>query len=88
VEEETGLADLAFPRGEVFYETPPYAQGKVARYYLALTRTAQVVLRPNPQTHLYEHHEWRWVTAGAARRLVVPRVASVVTWAEHLLDGA
>ena len=87
VEEEAGLADLAFPRGEVFYETPPYAQGKVARYYLGVTRNAQVVLRPNPQTRLYEHHEWRWVTAGAARLLVVPRVAAVIGWAEGLLGG-
>jgi 8-oxo-dGTP pyrophosphatase MutT (NUDIX family) len=87
VEEETGLTDLAFPRGEVFYETQPYAQGKVARYYLGVTRTNKVVLRPNPKTRLYEHHEWRWVTVGAARRLVVPRVAQVITWAERLLDG-
>jgi bis(5'-nucleosidyl)-tetraphosphatase len=87
VEEETGLTDLAFPRGDVFYETAPYAQGKVARYYLGVTRTTKVVLRPNPKTRLYEHHEWRWVTVGAARRLVVPRVAQVITWAERLLEG-
>lgn len=35
VAEETGLTDLCFSFGQDFRETAPYAQGKVARYYLA-----------------------------------------------------
>ena len=43
VEEETGLAGLDFRWGEDFRETPPYARGKVARYYLARTPQAEVL---------------------------------------------
>src|SRR5690606_24534533 len=35
--EETTLTDVHFRWGQGFRETPPYARGKVARYYLAET---------------------------------------------------
>ncbi len=81
VEEETGIADLEFPWGKEFVETPPYARGKVARYYLAGTRTERVTIRPNPRSGVYEHHEFRWVAYAEARALLVPRVAAVLDWA-------
>jgi bis(5'-nucleosidyl)-tetraphosphatase len=74
VEEETGIRE--------FHETPPYGRGKVARYYVAATRTEQIALRPNPLSGIYEHHEFRWVSPPEARRLVVPRVELVIEWAE------
>src|SRR5919206_3315692 len=55
VEEETGIADLEFPWGREFHETPPYGRGKVARYYVAATRAESVALRPNPLSGIYEH---------------------------------
>ena len=82
VDEETGLVDLEFPWGGEFHETPPYGRGKVARYYLALTRTEAVALRPNPLSGIHEHHDFRWVMYADARRLVVPRVQVALDWAE------
>ncbi|MFS8608355.1 MAG: NUDIX domain-containing protein, partial [Gammaproteobacteria bacterium] len=32
--EETGIDDLEFAWGHDYHETPPYAGGKVARYYV------------------------------------------------------
>jgi bis(5'-nucleosidyl)-tetraphosphatase len=83
VEEETGIADLQFPWGREFHETPPYGRGKIARYYVARTSAQTVELRPNPLSGIYEHHEFRWVPYGEARRLVVPRVQVALDWAER-----
>ena len=88
VEEETGIADLEFPWGRDFYETPPYGRGKVARYYVASTRGQGVALRPNPASGIYEHHEFRWVPYGKARLLVVPRVQAALDWAEERIARA
>lgn len=87
VREETGIADLAFPRGELHVETLPYARGKVARYYLAETRTAAVDLGVNP-SGFREHHEYRWASYEAARALLVPRLQSVIDWARELIHPA
>jgi bis(5'-nucleosidyl)-tetraphosphatase len=84
VREETGIADLEFPIGTAFVETPPYARGKVARFYLAETRTAQVVLGVNPEG-IREHHEWRWLPYEAARFLLVDRLRAVLDWAERAI---
>ncbi len=87
VEEEAGIADLEFPWGHEFFETAPYARGKVARYYLAAAHTERVLLRPNPKTGIYEHHEFRWLLGAPARALLVPRVAAVLDWAEARVGG-
>ncbi len=87
VEEETGVSDLEFPWGREFHETPPYGRGKVARYYVAVTRSQAVALRPNPLSGIYEHHEFRWVGYPEARRLVVPRVQVALEWAEAKIAG-
>ena len=88
VEEETGIADLEFPWGRDFHETPPYGRGKIARYYVALTRARSVALRPNPSSGIYEHHEFRWVRYVKARLLVVPRVQAALDWAEERIARA
>ncbi len=82
VREETGIADLTFPWGMEFRETPPYARGKVARFYLGETRTAQVILAPSP-SGVREHFEFRWLEYEAARRLLVDRLKAVIDWAEQ-----
>lgn len=87
VREESTIEDLEFRFGEKFLETGPYSRNKVARYYIAVTRTAQVTLPVNPSLGFAEHHEWRWVNFEDALTLVSPRVAPVVAWA-HDIVGA
>ncbi len=87
VEEETGLTDLEFFLGHEFVETGPYAQGKVARYYLARTATRRVVLGISPELGRPEHQEYRWVGFRTARKLASPRVRRVLEWAERQLRG-
>ena len=84
VVEETGLDKLAFPWGEVYFETEPYGSGrrrKVARYYLATTSTREVKLPVNPELGKPEHDEYRWVTYTEARSLLGERVGEVLEWA-------
>jgi 8-oxo-dGTP pyrophosphatase MutT (NUDIX family) len=79
--EETGIADLSFDWGTDYVETAPYARGKVARYYVARTRTLRVVLPVNPELGRPEHHEHRWVDLTEAFALTGPRLRPVVAWA-------
>jgi 8-oxo-dGTP pyrophosphatase MutT (NUDIX family) len=79
--EETGLDDLDFLWGEDYVETAPYAGKKVARYYLARTRTEQVVLGVNPELGRPEHHEYRWASLIQAVGLVPARLQPVLAWA-------
>lgn len=81
VREETTLNDLRFPWGDEYIETGPYSRGKVARYYLGETRQTKVELPINEATGRAEHSEYRWVTLEQARKLVSPRVDSVLSWA-------
>jgi len=82
VREETGITDLEFRWGEEFIETPPYSKGKVARYYLAETRTADAKLPINAQLGRAEHHEWRWLSWEEAEQRVVDRLWNVLRWAQ------
>jgi bis(5'-nucleosidyl)-tetraphosphatase len=81
VREETTIEDLEFRAGESFIETPRYSRNKVARYYVAETRTADVKLPVNPELGMPEHHEFRWLGFDDAAKLVVPRIAAVLEWA-------
>jgi len=86
--EETGLADLDYPFGEGAYkETLPYAGGKIARYYLAETETADVVLPVSPELGRPEHQEWRWVSFDEAEDVLPPRLALVLDWARATIEG-
>ncbi len=87
VREETGIGDLDFHWDERFIETGPYSRGKLARYYLARTATAEVVLGPSPDTGEPEHHEWRWVSFDEAHDLTAPRVRNVVRWARQIIGA-
>lgn len=84
--EETGIGDLAFAWGEAYCETAPYARNKVARYYLAETRTERIALPVNPALGRPEHHEYRWVAHAEARRRLPPRLQPVLAWAQSLLE--
>lgn len=88
VQEETGLTALSTPWGESFYETRPYGKGKVARYYLVRSNEdKEIVLLPNPESGIIEHHEYRWVTYNEASKLLVPRVQAVLDWANDIIHS-
>ncbi|MFI4885665.1 MAG: NUDIX domain-containing protein [Steroidobacterales bacterium] len=81
VREETLIEDLAFEWGEVYRETAPYGNRKVARYYLATTRTEGVSLPVSPELGRPEHDEWRWVDRDTALSLASARLQPIVQWA-------
>lgn len=85
VKEETLIEDLEFAWGETYTQTGPYSRGKVARYYLAKTKTTDVTLTVIEELGRAEHNEYRWVDYDGALRLVSPRVAPIVEWAMMLL---
>jgi bis(5'-nucleosidyl)-tetraphosphatase len=88
VEEETGLAELVFRWGEVFYETEPYSHGKVARYYVAESPAGDVRLPVSPALGRPEHDEYRWLGYGEARLLLVRRVQRALDWANAIVAAA
>ncbi|MFL5783365.1 MAG: bis(5'-nucleosyl)-tetraphosphatase [Bacteriovoracaceae bacterium] len=85
-QEETGLTKVDIVSKELYIETEPYSQGKIARYYLGkVTDDQEIVLLPNPVTGILEHHEYRWMKARDAEELLVPRLKRVLHWAEKYL---
>jgi 8-oxo-dGTP pyrophosphatase MutT (NUDIX family) len=87
VREETLIEDLEFKWGEVYQETGPYGNRKIARYYLAATRTEKIILPVSPELGRPEHHEGRWVAPETALSLVAPRLQPVVRWAAAIVDS-
>lgn len=88
VTEETGITELEFIRGEEFYETEPYSRGKIARYYLAqVNGSPEIVLLPNPENGIVEHHEYRWVSFQDGLELTNPRIEKVLEWANRKLHA-
>ena len=79
--EETGIADLELVWGQEHCDTAPYANNKVARYFVARTRVANVDLKVNPKLGRPEHHEYRWVDLTEVFALTVPRLRPVIAWA-------
>ncbi|MBW4052147.1 MAG: NUDIX domain-containing protein [Proteobacteria bacterium] len=88
VREETLIEDLRFNWGEACRETGPYGHRKVARYYLAETRTEDVTLPVTLELGRPEHEEWRWVDRATALSLTSPRVQPVVLWAAQMVGAA
>jgi 8-oxo-dGTP pyrophosphatase MutT (NUDIX family) len=84
--EETGITDFWFRWGHVYRETAPYSGGKkVARYYIAETRTAKVVFSVNPEIGRPEHHEYRWLTYDDLKRLSPERLKDIIEWAKEVV---
>lgn len=81
VREETLIEDLEFRWGEVYQETAPYGNRKIARYYLAATRTERITLPINPELGRPEHNEWRWVDCDTAFSLTSARLRPIMQWA-------
>jgi 8-oxo-dGTP pyrophosphatase MutT (NUDIX family) len=87
VQEETLIEELQFNWGDVYRETAPYSQNKVARYYVAETRTEAVTLPIRPELGRPEHNEWRWVSFEEALSLSSPRVDPIVRWAGRTIGA-
>lgn len=85
VAEETGITELRFHWGCGYIETGPYAQGKMARYYIAETTESKVELGISPELGRAEHHEYRWVNLDEAFHLASPRVRRVLGWVRQRL---
>lgn len=79
--EEADLNAFDFPWGTGYRETAPYARGKVARYYLAESRSGDVRLPINPELGRPEHHAFRWATPTEARNLLPVRLQPILDWA-------
>ena len=88
VREETLIEDLEFEWGEVYKETEPYGKRKVARYYVAATRTEEVSLPVSPELGRPEHDEWRWVDRDTALSLASGRLQTIVRWASQVIGLA
>lgn len=87
VSEETTLAGMSMPWGERYVETAPY-RGKVARYYLGMSRDGPVALPVSPELGRPEHHEFRWAGLDEARLLAPPRLQNVIDWAaQHVVHS-
>jgi bis(5'-nucleosidyl)-tetraphosphatase len=82
--EESGISTLEFRWGESYFDTVPYRHGKVARYYLAISRAEDVVLGINPALGTPEHHEYRWADYATALHLLVPRLQAALNWARAI----
>jgi 8-oxo-dGTP pyrophosphatase MutT (NUDIX family) len=85
VSEETGLGEVDF-LGDEFKETLPYANRKVARYYLAQTEEEKIKLPVSPELGRPEHHEFRWASFDEAEELLPPRLAVILEWARSTLN--
>ena len=84
-EEETTLTDLDFRWGYEFIETEPYGKNKIARYYLAESKTGEVDLPVSAELGHPEHDEHRWLDYESAQLLLVPRVRAILDWAEKII---
>lgn len=87
VREETLIEDLDFSWGEIYQQTAPYGNRKIARYYVAATRTEKIALPVSPALGRPEHDEWRWVDRDRALSLTVARLQPIVRWAAQMVAG-
>jgi 8-oxo-dGTP pyrophosphatase MutT (NUDIX family) len=87
VREETLIEDLEFNWGEIYRETEPYGSRKIARYYLAQTRTERITLPVSAELGRPEHNEWRWMDRGAALTLASTRLQPIVRWAADIVGA-
>lgn len=85
LEEETTLVDAELRWGDQFRDTPVYANGKVARYFVLQVRKIEVSLPINPHLGRAEHQEFRWCTFDQASRLLNARVLDILTWARSIV---
>lgn len=82
VSEESGICDLSFDWGRVYYETEPFGRNnKVVYYFVASTENKEVFIENNPITGFAEHQEYRWVSYDEAMILTKQRIQKALLWA-------
>lgn len=84
-EEEAALTNLEFSFGEIYRDTAPYSAGKIARYYLAVTKQEQITLPVSAELGRPEHQEGRWVSLDEAASLLPSRLQPILAWASRKL---
>lgn len=84
--EGTGITDLTFDTAESHKETIAYGTGEIARYYLGVTNTEEVMLPIVHELGRPAYDEWRWVTFDEAEDVLPPRLAAVLAWVRETLD--
>ncbi len=85
-EEETTITDLDFKWGYDYRDTGPYNnRRKIARYYIAKTKTENISLPINPEIGKPEHDTYRWCQYDEALKIVAPRVRSALSWAYKVI---
>lgn len=85
--EETDLSVLTLPWGDEYRETEPYAKGKVARFYIALSTEGEASLPVSAELGRPEHHEFRWVSFATALKLLPPRFVPILRWAQSVIES-
>ena len=66
----------------------PYAGGKIARYYIAVTGEERVALPVSEELGRAEHDEARWVDFNEAAALLPPRLQPILEWARKTLEAS
>ena len=85
----TGLDDLELNWGsETFRETLASEDSSVSRYYLAQSKTSDVVLRVPAGDGGQEDFEFRWVTFEEAEDILPPRLGIILDWLVGQLTSA
>ena len=79
-EEESGITDLEFQWG--------LASTKVRNVELFIAKTQEEpVIRPNPETGEYEHHDAKWLTFQQASEKLHPYLRPSIEWAKNIVLG-
>lgn len=87
VNEESGICDLKFNWGRVYYETERFGRNnKVVYYFLASTENKCVQIEKNPVTGCAEHQEYRWVSYDEAMILTKQRIQKAIWWAVNRIE--
>jgi len=79
--EETGMAEIEMPYGEICKDTEIYAAGKVATFFIAKVKQQKLTLPVSKELGKPEHDEYRWVSAQEARKLLPARLVPILEWA-------
>jgi len=88
LKEETGIGNIEFSWGKVFYTTEAFGKDrKKVHYFIAKSITNDIVLEKNPVTGIVEHEDFKWVTFGEAKNMTVERIRKAIDWAEKRINN-
>jgi len=85
-EEEAGVSvdpAVDMPWGDTSYFSE--RKHKDIVIYLATTEQ-EPIIRPNPETMLYEHDSYHWLGWDDMRRRCYPYLISVIDWAQQIVE--